>query len=251
MGGQKNTQKTQSDLISEHRRIAEGRITSDEKRFLTRLNSRIWGIIEVLKNGIILFFQLSTTIFTAPFSYLILKTRIVRPVYFIPPRGTLFISNHQSKLDPFLITYHVGAKNYPVILPMRFPVMSSVMRIPFIGLCIRLLGGYDIKEKPFERAKQLLYTRELLRRGTSVLIFPEGRIARNGDHVEEFYKGIEMILMENIPLVLVRLKGLNRSRFRFFYRSSQTEIIFSDSIKDIPKEEKKRIIREFYGKDVI
>ena len=139
----------------------------------------------------------------------LLKLQVSRPAHFKIEHGTLIIANHQSKIDPFLISYHVGFKHLMSALPIRYPVTPDFMNRPILGLCISLLGGYNIGETPLERLKKLLFTRDLLKQGYSIVLFPEGKIVRDQDMVEDFKKGANALFNENYPVVFVRLKGLN------------------------------------------
>ena len=147
----------------------------------------------------------------------LLRLTIHRPQNLVVQQGTLIIANHQSKIDPFLISYHIGFKNIFRTIPIRYPVTPEYIRRPLLGKCIQLLGGYTIGETPIERLHQLIYTRTLLKSGYTVLLFPEGEINRDSDMVIDFKRGAHVLFNEQYPILLVRLTGLNKiHRFRFW-----------------------------------
>jgi 1-acyl-sn-glycerol-3-phosphate acyltransferase len=119
----------------------------------------------------------------------LLRLKVDRPSDFKITHGTLIIANHQSRVDPFLISTHIGFKNLHHTLPIRYPVTPEYMHRPILGFCIRLLGGYNIGNDPLERLKKLIFTRSLLKHGYSVVLFPEGKITRDKDMVNDFKKG--------------------------------------------------------------
>ena len=80
---------------------------------------------------------------TIPVNYILsklLKLKVVRPSNFHLEHGTLIIANHQSKVDPFLISTHVGKKNILNIVPIRYPVTPEYMNKKILGFFIRLLA---------------------------------------------------------------------------------------------------------------
>lgn len=180
---------------------------------------------------------------------LILRLQVTRPPGLKIKPGTLIIANHQSKIDPFLITYHLGWKNLPSVLPVRYPVLNIYMCRPILGAIIRLLGGYDIGSTALERLRGLARTRSLLKRGYSVLIFPEGKINYTANDIEQFKRGAEMLFSYNYPVLFVRLCNINGpNRWKFWRKHEHHQIIYSnclDSSADTPL--KIKLMMNFYG----
>ncbi len=170
---------------------------------------------------------------------------IEKPENLVITHGTLIIANHQSRIDPFLISYHC---NLLTTSPIRYPVTSDYMERPFLGFYIRLLGGYDVGRSPFERLKKLVFTRDILKRGYSVILFPEGKITRDQDMVNDFKKGANMLFQENYPVVFVRLTGLGGKRKFHFWKNTNAKLTYSTRYdSSIPKGEKVQAMAEFFG----
>ncbi len=188
---------------------------------------------------------------TIPFNILftmLLKLKIERPNTFTIEHGTLIIANHQSKVDPFLISHHVGFQNLWKTLPIRYPVTPEYMNKPITGFIIRLLGGYSVGESSLERMQKLLYTRQLLKEGYTVVLFPEGKIVRDKDMVEQFQKGVHVLFSENYPMIFVRLTGLNDVHKYHFWKNSRALFEYSDFMgRNVSPEEKVRVMLNFYG----
>ncbi|MHB0865740.1 MAG: 1-acyl-sn-glycerol-3-phosphate acyltransferase [Minisyncoccota bacterium] len=140
-----------------------------------------------------------------------LQVHMPRNLY-VPP-GTLVIANHRSMLDPFLITYHLGSHNWFSTIPTRYPMTSTYARRLVVGPALKMLGAYDIGKTSVERAKKLLFTRDLLDHERTVLLFPEGKLVERGVVVDEFQQGARMLFAHDYPTLFVHLSGFTTSSF--------------------------------------
>ncbi len=192
------------------------------------------------------FFQLCSI----PFEMFILRyfyIKVSRPVLFDLPAGVLFIANHQSRLDPFLITYCVGFKNFLKILPVRFPITPEYMLRLRFKYILGSLGGYTIGTNPMVKMKKLLYTRDILRRKGSVLLFPEGKINKTGYiDCSQFKDGVNVLFYENTPVVFVRVKGFLWFRWRNPTAFGKRSIEYSEVIQEGTPEEKLAKMQAFF-----
>ncbi|OGM95876.1 MAG: hypothetical protein A2816_00085 [Candidatus Yanofskybacteria bacterium RIFCSPHIGHO2_01_FULL_39_44] len=194
---------------------------------MDKVGTVIIAIFQLLSKILMVFFQL------------IFRPQITRPQGLRVPRGTLIVSNHQSFLDPWLVCHYIPLKDVLTMLPLRYPVTPEYIRRPILGFFIRCFGGYDIGYTSLEKAKRLLYTRDLIHAGYTVMLFPEGKLEKEG--LGEFQKGVDMLAQEDIPLLLARISGINNG-FDF----SRVRLKFSSLIKDVPAEEKVGRIYEFF-----
>ena len=93
--------------------------------------------------------------------------RVVDDVHPDARRPYLFVSNHKSLADVFLLT----------LLPweMKFLSKESVFKIPLLGWQMRVAGDIPIERGDKDSARRALeQMRERLLRGSSVVVFPEG-----------------------------------------------------------------------------
>ncbi len=192
-----------------------------------------------------------TQILSIPYEFFIISyffIKINRPKNFVLPSGVLLISNHQSRLDPFIITYCTGFKNLRKILPMRFPVTPEYMKRPILGKLIKLIGGYNIGDTPLERMRKLLYTRDILNRKSNVLIFPEGKISKTS-HIDcsEFKDGISVLFETKAPIVFVRIENFHSFSFRRNHSLHKKSITYSEIIESGTVEEKINLMKKFYS----
>ncbi|OGZ41646.1 MAG: hypothetical protein A2W41_05030 [Candidatus Ryanbacteria bacterium RIFCSPHIGHO2_01_45_13] len=176
--------------------------------------------------------------------------RVWVPNNFYVPRGTLVLANHRSIFDPFLVTYHLGKQNWYRAIPTRYPTKSSYASQFMLGSTIKMLGAYDIGKTSMERAKKLLYTRDLLDRGYTVLLFPEGKIVDEGAVVEEFQRGAKMLFAHDYPTVFVRLLGFNTDSFLHPDTVQDANMHYSEVIRGDSATKLERL-RQFFGGDIL
>ncbi len=116
--------------------------------------------------------------------------------------GTTYviISNHQSMLDTILINN----------LRYRYKWISKVEneKVPFIGWYLKM-ADYISVNRGDEQSKQEMLEKSLncLRRGTSIMIFPEG--TRSKDNEIGFYKrgAFQLAMQANVPILPVLIDG--------------------------------------------
>ncbi len=179
------------------------------------------------------FFVIMQAVVVPPLSFLVssfLRVHVSRPSTLVVPPGTLILANHQSYLDPFLIAYHLGPTNWPRIMPCRFPVMTEMMQKRLYALPMRALGCYDIGVSPMVRAKKLLFTRELLESGRTIMLFPEGAITKKGEMIGDFKMGAQMLFSRGYPVVFVKLSGFTRTHRSRLFRRGSFSLTYSDVI---------------------
>jgi len=118
------------------------------------------------------------------------------------PEGPLvFASNHESALDiPALLS----------VLPrnVRFIAKRELFRIPIFGWYMRVGGHVPVDRANRSSAIETLRRAgEMVRAGTSLIVFPEGTRSRDG-RVHAFKKGPFLVAMEaGVPVVPVAISG--------------------------------------------
>ena len=160
-------------------------------------------------------------------------------------KGILFVSNHQSYLDPFLII-----SSLPLFggllstTPVRFPTTPDYMEKHILSPVATLFGCYSIGSNQAMRMQRLIFTRDILRKGGSLLLFPQGRLLPINTLLENKYeKGVSMLFETKASIIFVKIEN-----FHTFFSSKKKSITFS-SITDggLTKEEKENVMRIFYS----
>ncbi|MCG8454430.1 MAG: 1-acyl-sn-glycerol-3-phosphate acyltransferase [Spirochaetales bacterium] len=115
----------------------------------------------------------------------------------------VFACNHMSTLEvnalPGIIAYR---------MPIAFVVKKSLMKIPFLSGVLKRLDCITVERKhPGEDLMQVLKQgEELLRKGTSVILFPEST-RQDVFHPGKFNSlAIKLALKANVPVIPVALK---------------------------------------------
>ncbi|MBI5560002.1 MAG: 1-acyl-sn-glycerol-3-phosphate acyltransferase, partial [Deltaproteobacteria bacterium] len=122
----------------------------------------------------------------------------------IPPSPVTFVSNHK------------GAFDIPVLqasLPLQFRWVATrgLFNIPLVGWAMRLAGYIAIdRTDAGEAVKSIGKAAERIKRGTSVLVFPEG--TRNeGERLLPFKRGVFLLSVRSgAPVVPVAIKGTEK-----------------------------------------
>lgn len=115
-----------------------------------------------------------------------------------PERGGIYILNHRSASDPFLVADVVPCPAVQI-------VNVWPMRLPFLGFFARHGGYIDILSRSFDETKDVVG--RLIAHGVPVVAFPEG--TRSGcRRMNPFHSGIFRIAHElGCPVVPVAVAG--------------------------------------------
>ncbi len=145
-------------------------------------------------------------------------------------KGSLVVCNHQSKIDPFFILACLPFRVFMSLLPVRFPVLdeyySSSWYNSKIFPFLTLLGCFPVGEEGVDRMKSVFFIRSLLKKGVTVLIFPEGKLVKD-EKVEKLHQGINFFFKDAAEVVFVRIFGLNGVYHLEDVASSRSRIVFS------------------------
>ena len=119
------------------------------------------------------------------------------------PQGVpvLFVANHQSYLDiPVLLGY--------VDKPMAFIGKSDLLKVPFISGWMQLIECVFLDQKnPRQAMKDMELATEKIRRGYSILIFPEGHRSKSDGH-RKFHPGsFRLAFKTGVPIVPITING--------------------------------------------
>jgi 1-acyl-sn-glycerol-3-phosphate acyltransferase len=113
----------------------------------------------------------------------------------------IFISNHQSAYDIFLIYGYLG-------VPIKWVMKQSLRKLPFVGKACEMAGFIFVdSSSPQAAAKTIREAEQRLKNGASIAIFPEGSRTITGK-MNKFKKGAyQMALNLKLPIVPVTING--------------------------------------------
>lgn len=128
------------------------------------------------------------TILLWPLTHLVMRARRVGTSKLPESGSTLIVCNHLSSLDPPL----VGMMALP--RPVHFMAKAELFRTRFGGWVVRSVGAFPVKRGAGDR-DAIRMSREILRRGDCLVMFPEGTRSRSGA-IRPFFPGAGVLAME-------------------------------------------------------
>lgn len=135
-----------------------------------------------------------------------------------PEGGAVFVSNHCSQADIFLLSH----------LPweMKWMAKEELFKSPFLGAMMRMAGDIRIRRGTKDSAREALAAcAEYLRRGMSVMIFPEGTRSRDGN-LRPFKDGAFRVAIETQkPIVPIAVAGTAQALPKHEWRFGDTHAI--------------------------
>ena len=118
-----------------------------------------------------------------------------------PNQSYVFVSNHQSMYDVWLIYGWL-----PVVF--KWLMKAEIRRIPFVGTACKAAGHIFVdRRKAKASMASLLEIEKQLSNGVCTVIFPEGTRTEDGE-VGRFKRGAFQIALElNLPVIPLSLTG--------------------------------------------
>lgn len=119
----------------------------------------------------------------------------------IPKEAALFVSNHQGNFDIPILLSKLGT-------PKSIVAKVQLEKMPLISTWMRYFDCVFIdRDNPRQSIKVLGQAEENLKKGKSVIIFPEGTRSQGGP-LGEFKSGaFKMAFKTNVPIVPVVIDG--------------------------------------------
>jgi 1-acyl-sn-glycerol-3-phosphate acyltransferase len=127
--------------------------------------------------------------------------RRARPLPDLPAGPLIFASNHESALDIWVLLAHLPRG-------FRFIAKEELFHIPVFGWYLRLGGHVPVDRRNRAQAVRSLHrAAQLVRAGTSLVVFPEGTRSRTL-RIQPFKQGSFVLAAEaGVPIVPVAISG--------------------------------------------
>ena len=116
-------------------------------------------------------------------------------------RPQVFMANHQSNFDIFIVLAHIPGQ-------FRWIAKKELFRYPLFGTAMRRAGYIEIDRQHHKRALQSLEeAAKKIREGKSVMTFPEGTRSRDGQ-IQPFKHGVfQLAIRAGVPIVPITIIG--------------------------------------------
>ncbi|MDX1608001.1 MAG: lysophospholipid acyltransferase family protein [Candidatus Spechtbacterales bacterium] len=148
-------------------------------------------------------------------------------------KAVLIVSNHVTYLDPFLVgaVFPINSRVYPI----RWLTKAKVFSFPIAGLFVRLYGSLRV-ERGIGIENSLKEAINILKKGGSVGIFPEGRLIKNRK-LSKAKRGVAYLACKTDPLIIpVRIDGMENITIKEIITRKRAVTIYVGKSFRIPKE---------------
>lgn len=161
-----------------------------------------------MKRLIILFFRLLVFFIVRIYGYFA-KIEINFPGYnFEKENKYILVSNHTSKLDPFLVVSFLPLKVFLRLSPIRFIIADEYLQKWYMRWFLYGCGCFSVCQKRNKGKKPLVKAQEFLDEGHTLFIFPEGRMIRDNQTNRNRPLGVGALYLvkQNINCYLIPAK---------------------------------------------
>ncbi|AFS79651.1 1-acyl-sn-glycerol-3-phosphate acyltransferase PlsC [Gottschalkia acidurici 9a] len=146
----------------------------------------------------------------------------------IPKEGNvLFVSNHQGNFDiPILLGYIEKSKG--------FVAKKELEKLPMVNKWMKAINCVFMdRTNPRESIKAIKDGIEILKRGYSLVIFPEGTRSKDGSLGEFKPGGLKLATKSEVPIVPVTIKGSNKimEKGSLIIKPAKVEVIISPVVQ--------------------
>jgi 1-acyl-sn-glycerol-3-phosphate acyltransferase len=144
------------------------------------------------------------------------------------PRGepVVFMANHESWLD-------IPALLAAIPVQVRFLAKKSLFKVPFLGWAISAMGFIPVdRENRRFAVRSFEEAAARIRRGRSVLLFPEETRSTDGNLLPLQRGGFLIAIKAGIPIVPVGIEGAGRclGKHNYLIRPGTIRVRFGDPI---------------------
>ena len=139
----------------------------------------------------------------------------------------IFISNHQSDFDILILLAFIPVQ-------FRWIAKKELFSIPVFGAAMRSAGYIEIDRSNREKSLQSLDEAALrIRKGKSIMTFPEGTKSRNGE-IKPFKHGtFHLAVTSGVPIVPVSIVGSGKimSKRSLRIKAGQIKLIIGKPVE--------------------
>lgn len=137
----------------------------------------------------------------------------------------IIIINHKNYIDGTVLGASLPARH--PFYPLRFMAGGPFYRMIIVGFFLKITGNFPV-DQGLGYAKNAEIPLDILRRGGTVAVFPEGKMVFSADEFGIGHRGTSYLAyharVSVLPVVVKGTAGLNP--LRFIFRRRKIKIIF-------------------------
>ncbi|MDL2264793.1 1-acyl-sn-glycerol-3-phosphate acyltransferase [Parabacteroides sp. OttesenSCG-928-G07] len=116
-------------------------------------------------------------------------------------KSYVFVANHQGAFDIFMIYGFLR-------VPVKWVMKAGIGKIPFVGAACRAAGFIFVDNSSAKAAANSVKEAEkALRKGASIVVFPEGSRTYDGKMIRFKRGAYQMAVDQHLPIVPITLNG--------------------------------------------
>jgi len=129
------------------------------------------------------------------------QTNVVKKGVLDPNQSYVFVPNHQSYTDIFLVYGYLGQN-------IKWVQKKELRKLPFVGKASEIAGHVFVDQSSYKSMREtIVKAGQQLTNGVSVAMFPEGARTKTGK-LGRFKRGAFVIAKEmNLPVVPITING--------------------------------------------
>jgi len=191
----------------------------DSSGNIPHLVARLWGKIQLRTTGT--------------------RTQIRGLEHIAPEKSYILVSNHQSTFDIFALLGYLPVQ-------FRWTAKVELFHTPFMGWAMSRIGYIPIeRSSPKKAYRSMLRAAEVVRKGMSVIVFPEGTRSPNGN-LQPFKKGVFLIALKSqAPILPITIQGaakiMRKGDWRIYPGQVRIQIDPPIETAGIPTEEEEQL----------
>lgn len=167
-----------------------------------------------------------------------------------PSRSYIIMANHQSYFDIFILLFS------PVLI--HWMAKKELFSLPIFGMILKWIGAIEVdrenKSKAYLSIKQAV---EKIRKGSTVLIFPEGTRSSSGELLPFNKGGFSLAILSGAPILPITIQGsrkiMPKGSFRVFPGLAKVSIhtpVETENLSLKDREGLQEKIKEIFQKDL-
>ncbi len=133
--------------------------------------------------------------------------KVVNPTKFDVNQSVIYVVNHNNWIDPFVVLSYLENENMTHLLAETSDLMGSKFAQWLSGKTDDFIVGVE-RDDTTSRTASMKRMVSLLKKGNSIIVFPEGRYSKEESKMFPFYQGAFALSKKyDVPIVPIMFNG--------------------------------------------